>query len=59
VTYFAHTKENSLGEVLPESTWHLLKDHLASVAETEGRFAKPVGMEKEAFIKGLLACIDL
>lgn len=52
--YFAHTKENTLGEALPESSWHLLKDHLANVAETAGRFAKPMGMGEEAFIAGLL-----
>ncbi len=52
--YFAHTKENDRGEVLPESLWHPLKDHLMSVGEAAGRFAEPMGMEREAYLAGLL-----
>lgn len=54
MTYFAHTKEDDSGNVLPESSWHLLKDHLAEVAKLSGEFAKPFSMSEEAFLAGLL-----
>lgn len=52
--YFAHTKENDSGEVLPESSWHLLKTHLNEVARLSGEFAKPFSMSGDASLAGLL-----
>ena len=52
--YYAHTKEDAEGRVLPESEWQLLAEHLRRVSDLAGDFARPLGLENEARLAGLL-----
>jgi len=52
--YYAHTREDKYGNQLSEQNWHLLKDHLRSVAEKSRHFAEPMKMGEEAYVAGLL-----
>jgi CRISPR-associated endonuclease/helicase Cas3 len=51
--YYAHTAEDQKGKNLPEN-WQLLSDHLNNVSMLAGEFAKPLDLEKEAFLAGLI-----
>ena len=52
--YFAHTKEDAEGNLRPESEWQPLSDHLRRVSDLAAGFARPLGLESEARIAGLL-----
>ena len=56
MTFYAHTAEDDDGNRLPESSgrWQPLAVHLRNVAEIASSFAKPFGMEQEAYLAGLL-----
>ena len=54
MTYYAHTAEDDNGNRLPKSKWQPLKDHLRQVAGLAKRFARPLGLEAEAELAGLL-----
>jgi CRISPR-associated endonuclease/helicase Cas3 len=52
--FYAHTANDDNGKRLPECRWQPLKDHLRSVAELAKEFARPLGLEAEAELAGLL-----
>lgn len=47
--YYAHSVEG-----VPKSEWQLLRDHAQDVAKRAAELAKPLGLERAAFIAGLL-----
>lgn len=49
MAYYAHSVENA-----PKSQWQLLRDHAQDVAKRAGELAQPLGLERAAFIAGLL-----
>ncbi|HOY59142.1 MAG TPA: CRISPR-associated helicase Cas3' [Verrucomicrobiota bacterium] len=53
--FYAHTAEDEHGRrVADENRWQLLKDHLMAVSALAKRFARPLRLEKEAEMAGLL-----
>lgn len=54
MNYYAHTAEDESDGILPECHWQSLAEHLRSVAELAKGFARPLGMEAEAELAGLL-----
>ena len=54
--FYAHTAEDEQGKPLPESSgkWQPLSDHLRNVADLAKTFARPLGLEVEAELAGLL-----
>lgn len=54
MNYYAHTSEDGNGARLPEDRWQLLKDHLRAVARLAQEFARPLRLEAEAELAGLL-----
>lgn len=54
MNYYAHTAEDGNGAQLPEDRWQLLKDHLRTVARLAQEFARPLRLEAEAELAGLL-----
>jgi hypothetical protein len=52
--FYAHTAEDGQGRRLPSEHWQLLRDHLRQVAELAKGFARPLGLEAEAELAGLL-----
>ncbi len=52
--YYAHTAEDENGRHLPESDWQPLKVHLRNVANLAKEFGRPLGIEAEAELAGLL-----
>src|SRR5438045_432037 len=54
MNYYAHTANDVNGKRLPECRWQPLKGHLQNVAKLAKEFARPLGMEAEAELAGLL-----
>lgn len=54
MNFYAHTAEDAMGVRLPEEHWQLLAKHLHNVAMLAKAFARPLGMEAEAEMVGLL-----
>ena len=55
MNYFAHTAEDDQGKrLVDESRWQLLRDHLRSVSRLAKECARPLGLEQEAELAGLL-----
>ena len=55
MSFYAHTAEDENGKRLPDgSHWQLLKDHLRAVSLLAKQFARPLGLEAEAELAGLL-----
>jgi CRISPR-associated helicase Cas3/CRISPR-associated endonuclease Cas3-HD len=54
MTYFGHTADDEDGYHLPKQFWQILLDHLLGVAGRASQFARPMKMESEAGIAGLL-----
>lgn len=54
MTYFGHTADDESGNRLPKQFWQLLLTHLLEVAKRASDFARPMQMEAEAEIAGLL-----
>lgn len=56
MTFYAHTAEGEDAKRLPESsgTWQLLSAHLRNVARLAKQFARPLGLEREADLAGML-----
>lgn len=54
MTYFGHTADDEAGNRLPKQFWQILLDHLLGVAGRASQFARPMKMESEAEIAGLL-----
>lgn len=52
--YYAHTAEDTEGNLLPENEWQSLAEHLRHVADLAASFARPLGIEQEASVAGLL-----
>ncbi len=52
--FFGHTAEDENGNRLPKQFWQLLVNHLLAVAKRASEFARPMQMEAEAEIAGLL-----
>ncbi len=56
MNYYAHTATDENGKPLPEGSgkWQPLATHLSNVATLAAQFAKPLNLEKEAELAGLL-----
>src|SRR5947209_4576779 len=54
MNYYAHTANDVNGKRLPECRWQPLKGHLQNVAKLAKEFARPLGIEAEAELAGLL-----
>lgn len=52
-SWYAHTKTDEHGQILPDSAWQPLADHLQNVAELAAAFARPFGGERLAHLAGL------
>jgi len=52
--FYAHTAENQKGEILSKHHWQALSEHLQNVAACAHEFAKPLDLQKEAFLAGIL-----
>lgn len=54
--FYAHTAEDEQDNPLPEHSgkWQPLAEHLRNVSELAGQFARPLGLEREARLAGLL-----
>ena len=52
--YYAHTSDCACAKGAPCIHWQSLAEHLLNVANLAARFAKPCGLEAEAFLAGLL-----
>ena len=52
--YYAHTKCDENGEVLPMENWQLLHDHLKNTAEIAASFAEEFKSADFAYIAGIL-----
>lgn len=52
--FYAHTAEDENGKTLTKHYWQYLEDHLLNVAKIAYAFAKSLGLEKEAFLAGIL-----
>ena len=61
-TFYAHTKKDEQGNVLPESEWQPLEEHLNAVARKAAEFAAVFGAgnlgEKEKYksVAGITIC---
>lgn len=59
--FYAHTKKDEQGNVLPESEWQLLEEHLNAVARKAAEFARFLGRgiwgkEKCKSVAGITIC---
>ena len=54
MTYYGHTADDKDGRRLPECHWQLLREHLLNVARLAKKFARPLGLDPEAELAGLL-----
>lgn len=54
MTAYAHTATDVQGNSLPEKNWQTLRDHSQKVANQAKLFARPILMEAEAGLAGLL-----
>ncbi|MDQ3623480.1 MAG: CRISPR-associated endonuclease Cas3'' [Verrucomicrobiota bacterium] len=54
MSYYAHTANDADGKPAGVEHWQLLKDHLRGVAHLAREFARPLDLQAEAELAGLL-----
>lgn len=54
MTYYAHTAKDAAGNALGVEAWQPLSTHLRNVATLAGEFARPLRLDAEAEMAGLL-----